>query len=76
KFNAVYVKVVTENGVVYLLGLVTQQEADAAIQVARTTGDVKKVVTLLQIITDAEAKALDVKVEPGKPANPDSISGG
>jgi osmotically-inducible protein OsmY len=46
KFNAVYVKVVTENGVVYLLGLVTQREADAAIQVARTTTDVKKVVTL------------------------------
>ena len=76
KFNAVYVKVVTENGVVYLLGLVTQQEADAAIQVARTTGDVKKVVTLLQIITDAQAKELDVKVQPSQPATPDSISGG
>jgi osmotically-inducible protein OsmY len=54
-----HVKVVTENGVVYLLGLVTQREADAAIQVARTTSDVKKVVTLLEIITDAEAKELD-----------------
>jgi hypothetical protein len=44
KFNAIHVKVVTEDGVVYLLGLVTQSEADSAIQVARTTSGVKKVV--------------------------------
>ncbi|MBE2259551.1 MAG: BON domain-containing protein, partial [Rhodobacteraceae bacterium] len=76
KFNAVYVKVVTEDGVVYLLGLVTQREADAAIQIARTTSDVKKVVTLFEIIPEARAKELDVQVEPSKPANPDSIDGG
>ncbi|WP_291995250.1 BON domain-containing protein [Candidatus Accumulibacter sp. ACC003] len=76
KFNAVHVKVVTENGVVYLLGLVTQREADAAIQVARTTSDVKKVVTLLEIIPAAKAEELDVHIEPRPPANPDSSDGG
>ena len=76
KFNAVHVKVVTEAGIVYLLGLVTQREADSAIQVARTTGDVKKVVTLLEIISAAQARELDVRMpEPREPAPP-GIGGG
>lgn len=54
--NAVHTKVVTEAGVVYLLGLVTQREADAIVQVARTTSDVKKVVTLLEIVPETRVK--------------------
>jgi len=73
--SAADVKVVTEAGVVYLLGLVTQREADAAIQVARTTTDVKKVVTLFEIISDAQAKALEVKVE-AQPEKPADVTGG
>jgi len=46
KFNAVHVKVVTEAGVVYLLGLVTEQEASDAAEIARTTGGVIKVVKM------------------------------
>ena len=60
KFNPVHVKVVTEAGVVYLLGMVTQAEADAAINVARTTAGVRKVVNLLEIITPAKARELDL----------------
>ncbi len=60
KFNPVHVKVVTEAGVAFLLGMVTQPEADAAINVARTTAGVKKVVNLLEIITPAKARELDV----------------
>jgi osmotically-inducible protein OsmY len=60
KFSAVHVKVVTEAGVVFLLGMVTQPEADSAIDVARTTSGVKKVVNLLEIITPAKARELDV----------------
>ncbi len=60
KFNAVHVKVVTEAGSVFLLGVVTQAEANAAIQVARTTSGVKKVVNILEIITPAQARELDV----------------
>ena len=67
---------VTEASVVYLLGLVTQHESDSAIQVARTTRDVKKVVTLMEIITAAQAKDMDVRMpEPREPAPP-STGGG
>jgi osmotically-inducible protein OsmY len=59
KVNANLVKVVTEAGVVYLIGMVTQQEADAATEVARTTGDVRKVVRVFQYITEEQAKKLD-----------------
>lgn len=48
KFSPVHVKVVTENGVVYLLGMVKKQEAADATEVARTTGGVRKVVRLFE----------------------------
>ncbi|EXI68070.1 MAG TPA: BON domain-containing protein [Candidatus Accumulibacter phosphatis] len=76
KFNAVHVKVVTENGVVYLMGLVTQREADAAVQVARTTSDVRKVVTLFEIISDTKAKELDVSLPKSNPPAPPPTGGG
>jgi len=60
KFNALHLKVVTEAGTVFLLGLLTQAEADAAIHVARTTAGVKKVVPLIEIIAPAKARELDV----------------
>ncbi|GHU29149.1 transporter [Betaproteobacteria bacterium] len=65
KFNPLNVKVVTEAGVVFLLGLVTQAEADAAIQVARTTSGVKKVVPLFEIITPVRARELDLTQSDG-----------
>lgn len=46
--NPIHVKVVTEAGVVYLLGLVTEAEADEAVDVARTTGGVIKVVKVFE----------------------------
>jgi osmotically-inducible protein OsmY len=50
KFNAVHVKVVTESGVVYLLGMVTHKEADEATEIARTTSGVQKVVRLFEFL--------------------------
>jgi osmotically-inducible protein OsmY len=50
KFNPVHVKVVTENGAVYLMGLVRRAEAEAATEVARTTGGVQKVVRLFEYL--------------------------
>ncbi|MCB2008561.1 MAG: BON domain-containing protein [Burkholderiaceae bacterium] len=47
-------KVVTERGVVYLMGRVTQREADRATEIARSTGGVQKVVRLLEIISEEE----------------------
>ena len=50
KFNAVHVKVVTEASVVYLLGLVKRKEAEDAVEIARTTSGVKRVVKLFEYI--------------------------
>lgn len=41
-------KVVTERGVVYLMGLSSKRQADRATELARTTGGVQKVVKLFQ----------------------------
>jgi len=49
KFNPVHVKVVTEAGVVYLLGVVTEQEAEEATELARTMSGVRKVVRIFEI---------------------------
>lgn len=44
------IKVVTEAGVVYLMGLVSEAEAQSATEIARTTAGVSKVVTLFEYI--------------------------
>jgi osmotically-inducible protein OsmY len=44
------IKVVTENGVVYLMGLLKRAEADTATEIARNTAGVAKVVVLFEFI--------------------------
>lgn len=51
-------KIVTERGVVYLMGKVTQREADRATEVARQVSGVKKVVRSFEIVSEQELKAL------------------
>jgi len=48
KVNPFYVKVVTEASVVYLMGIVTEQEAADAVETARTTSGVRKVVKVFE----------------------------
>ena len=48
RFSPTHVKVLTENGVVYLLGLVSREEAEAAAEVARTTQGAKSVVKVFE----------------------------
>ena len=62
RFNALLVKVVTENSVVYLMGIVTEAEAAAAVEVARTTGGVRKVVKLFDY-----CKSTNAVCSPDKP---------
>lgn len=50
KFQINHVKIVTENEVVYLLGVVTRQEADNAAQIASSTSGVKKVVKVFEYL--------------------------
>jgi len=54
KFNAIHVKVITEASVVYLLGWVTEVEGNDAVEVARTTGGVKKVVKVFEYCKDTD----------------------
>jgi len=49
-FDGTRVKVVTEKGVVYLMGLLTRAESDVATKVAQETGGVQKVVKLFQYV--------------------------
>jgi len=59
QFSPNRVKVVTEAQVVYLLGIVNENEARSAIHVARTTEGVRKVVNVLEVVSDEEARRLD-----------------
>ena len=49
-FDGTRVKVVTEKGVVYLMGLVTREEGNRATEAARKAGGVQKVVKLFQYL--------------------------
>jgi hypothetical protein len=57
--HAQAVKVVTERGVVHLMGRVTQREADRATQIARAVPGVTKVVRVFEILTEAELATLE-----------------
>ncbi len=48
------VKVVTERGVVYLMGRVTEREATRASEIARGVGGVQKVVRVFEVVSEAE----------------------
>ncbi|WP_025042150.1 BON domain-containing protein [Nitrosospira briensis] len=50
EFQVNHVKVVTENAVVYLLGLVKAKEADSAVDIARSTSGVRKVVKVFEYL--------------------------
>ena len=57
-------KVTTERGTTYLMGRVTQREADRATEIARTVPGVQKVVRVLEVITEQELQALLPKKTP------------
>ena len=67
-FNPFHVKVVTESGTVYLVGIVTEAEARSATEIARTTGGVKKVVRLFEYckLTDDVCRPKQVKADETK----------
>jgi osmotically-inducible protein OsmY len=51
-------KVVTERGVVYLMGRVTEREANRATDLARGVSGVQKVVKVFEVLTEAELATL------------------
>jgi osmotically-inducible protein OsmY len=68
--NSLHVKVVTEAGVVYLLGLVTEAEAEKAAEIARTTGGVRKVVKIFEYCDPADERCRPAPPPPEKPKPP------
>ena len=57
-------KVVSEAGVVYLMGRVTQREGDQAADVASRVSGVRKVVKMFEYISEDELK--EMQIQPGK----------
>ena len=50
------IKVITESGVVYMMGLVSRREADRAAQVASRVSGVQRVVTVFEFISEEEVR--------------------
>jgi osmotically-inducible protein OsmY len=71
-FHIAHIKVISEGNDIYLMGRVAQKEADAAIDIARNTTGVNRVVNAFEIMSDeewqrekdeaAKAKALQPRV--------------
>jgi osmotically-inducible protein OsmY len=57
-------KVVTERGIVYLMGRVTEREATRASDIARGVSGVRKVVRVFEIVSEAELADLQPKPAP------------
>ncbi len=55
------IKVTTERGTVYLMGRVTEREANRATDIARGVAGVQKVVKVFEVITEAELADLQPK---------------
>jgi osmotically-inducible protein OsmY len=71
-------KVVTERGVVYLMGIVTEREAERGAQIARGVSGVKKVVKAFDIVSEAELARLQpapapAPVAPASAATPEPV---
>ncbi|MGQ0731819.1 BON domain-containing protein [Acidovorax sp.] len=66
-FNPLHIKVVTETGVVYLMGLVTEAEGEAATEIARRTDGVRKVIKVFDYCKSTDELCAPPKSKP-KPA--------
>lgn len=62
--SASAIKVVTENNVVYLMGIVTPREAKRAAEIARGVNDVSKVVRLFEVVSEEELASMQPKSAP------------
>ncbi|WP_172204552.1 MULTISPECIES: BON domain-containing protein [unclassified Niveibacterium] len=63
EISSTQVKVVTESGVAYLMGMVSPREQEVATFVASTTTGVRKVVRLFEVMTPEQIRQLDVVQE-------------
>jgi len=74
QLSANHIKVVTESGTAHLMGIVNEREAKVAVNIARTTDGVRKVVNVMEVIPETETRRLDALLagspqkSPAKPA--------
>jgi osmotically-inducible protein OsmY len=57
--SIIHLKVFTEEGAVYLMGILNQQEADKAISIAQSSRGVKKVVPLFEIDSSYKSNTVE-----------------
>ena len=60
------IKVVTEAGIVYLMGIVTRNEGQRAAQVASRVSGVKRVVTVFEYVTPDELARIERQIKEGE----------
>jgi osmotically-inducible protein OsmY len=69
------IKVVTENGTVYLMGIVTREQANIAVDIARQVSGVQRVVKIFQYATEKpKAKAAEVTEPQSKISEPEKTA--
>lgn len=62
-------KVVTERGTVFLMGRVTQREADRATAITRRIDGVQRVVRMFELISEEEMRRIQTQLAPTAPAS-------
>lgn len=65
--NGNLIKVTTETNIVYLMGMVTNREADRASQIASRVPGVARVVRAFEVITEAQREAIEAASRSGSP---------
>lgn len=64
------ISVICSNGVIYLMGIVTEQEANIATEIARTTKGVVRVVRVMEVVSPEEiARLTATTTQPAAPAS-------
>lgn len=74
QLSANHIKVVTENSIAYLMGIVTDREAKIAVEIARRTDGVRKVVNVMEVMPDAEIRRIDTSVPGGNRTPPPPVA--
>jgi osmotically-inducible protein OsmY len=66
------IKVYTERSIVYLMGLVTEREANRAAEIAARVGGVQRVIKVFEIISEDELRRMSTDPSNARPTPPPS----
>ncbi|HEY5762099.1 MAG TPA: BON domain-containing protein [Rhodocyclaceae bacterium] len=69
-----HVKIISEDGVVFVMGLVTEREARSALQIAAESTGVVKVVNVTQLIRDPEEVRREEEAKRPLPPDPETTT--